>query len=441
MKKVKVILVSAALSVMTAMSASAEINILDPVGTVVDFGDMYSGGFDNNGIHLLSFDKSVEGMYYDLGPATEVIDEETGEPKKDDNGDVITTIKNDTFDGKTKYLHIPAIGDKGYRSINIGDRTFHYTGKQNVRSYPNMSKSKIEFDVRFPQQVNGGFDAEGFFSIDTVAIDGNNNKSGAIGLKGYYIVTADDGSQSFFLQARSWDDNNNNSYIGQLKSDTWYHLEFMVSIPDDEVEIKLYEYDGQDGNKALTKTKSYVLSEALKRANPKFGDVKYIVNGGRILVGGLQQVDLTNIKYWKDEFAVKEPTVKETDTKLNAEVKIANNAYLPNWFYNQNPAWTASGYALKDTTSPVAIFAQYNADGEMVAVDFKNIDVPAVNQAQLYNEPKVADIPEPVYVSLSAELDKDKEYDHMKVFVWDKDWKMIPYRDAFSTATVQEATE
>ena len=440
MKKVKVILVSAALSVMTAMSASAEINILDPVGTVVHFGDMYGGGFDNNGIHCLNFDKNVEGMYYDLGPVTEEIDEATGEPKKDENGNVITAIKNDTFDGQTKYLHMPAIGTRDYRSINIGDRTFHYfSNKTRTISYPNMSKSKIEFDVRFPYQEDIDFDGDGFFSINTVAIDGNNNMSEAIGLKGFYIYSGDDGSQSFFLQARSWDDSNN--YIGQRKNDTWYHIDLMVSIPDDEVEINIYEYNGQSGNKTLANTKSYVLSEALKRANSNFGDVKYIINGGRMLVGGKQQVDLTNIKYWRDEFAVKEPTVKETDTKLNAEVKIANNAYLPNWFYNQNTDLTGSGYALKDTTSPVAIFVQYNADGEMVAVDLKNIDVPAVHSAQLSNEPLLADIPEPEYVSLSAELDKNEEYDHMKVFVWDKDWNMIPYRDAFSTAPVLEATE
>lgn len=439
MKKVRNLLAAALVLAMgtvqvSALAAGPTIELKDPIGTKTDFASIIRDGSHSYGLTIANFQKE-DGMYFDVGPTVVKTDEE-GNTVTDENGNAVTEVKNDTFDGTTKYLHIPKSSTGAGRLIGVGDGWYHYTGKS--KSYPNMSKGTIAFDIRIPKQLdftNNEVGNEGFLQIDTEVIDENNITSDKIlKLKGYWVNSdATAGTQDFYLQTCY------GQYVAALSADKWYHIEFSVSIPDDKVEVSCWKYvdDVQPVEKRHVNTVSYPILENVKNSKPAFGTMKGVMSGGRILINPKISMDITDVTYWRDEFAIKDPAVIVTDTKVNASVDVANNAFLPNWYYNQNADLEAGvGYKLKSTQSPVFIFAQYGSDGELLDVTYKTQEIAPVNKAEA-SETVLADIAAPVYTPVSSEMDKKAGYDHMKVFVWDNTWKLIPYRGVFSTAATK----
>ena len=439
MKKVRNLLAAALVLAMGTVQASAfaapTVDLKDPIGTKTSFSDLIKNGSYPYGTSIVNFNKE-DGMYFDVGPTVAVLDE-GGNPVTDEGGNAVTEVKNDTFDGTTKYLHIPKSSTGNGRTIGVGDGWYHYSNESH--SYPNMSKDKVEFDIRIPKQLeftNSDLGNEGFIQIDTEVIDENNLKSDRIlKTKGYYVqYNAETGIQTFMINL--WD----GTYVGALEADKWYHIEICTSIPDDKYEVSYWEYvnDGQAVTKQYKRTASFPILEKVKGRKPAFGEIKGVMAGARILINPKIAMDITDITYWRDEFAIKTPEVNVTDTKVNASVKVANNAFLTNWYYNQNTDLEAGvGYKLKSTQSPVFIFAQYGSDGELLDVTYKTQEIAPVNKAFTSSGTSLANIAAPTYEAVSAEMDKKAGYDHMKVFVWDNTWKLIPYRGVFSTAAAE----
>lgn len=440
MKKVRSLLAAALVLSMgtvqvSALAAGPTIEIKDPIGTKTNFASIVKNGTYPYGMSVTNFNKE-DGMYFDVGPTVAKTDEE-GNPVTDEDGNAVTEVKNDTFDGTTKYLHIPKSSKGAGRTIGVGDGWYHYSNSSH--SYPNMSKGTIAFDIRIPKQLdftNSELGAEGFLQIDTEVIDENNLKSDRIlKLKGDFVnIDQTAGTQEF--QLHTWD----NQYLAALSADQWYHLEFSVSIPDDKVEASCWEYvdNGQSVEKRYMRSVSYPVLENAKNRYPAFTTMKGVMAGGRILINPKISMDITDVTYWRDEFAIKNPSVVVTDTKVNASVAVANNAFLPNWYYTENADLEAGvGYKLKSTQSPVFIFAQYGSDGELLDVTYKTQEIAPVNKAFTSSGTSLADIAAPTYETVSAEMDKKAGYDHMKVFVWDNAWKLIPYRGVFSTAAAE----
>ena len=209
MKKVRSLLAAALVLAMgtvqvSAFAAGPTIDLKDPIGTKTNFSDVIkTGKYPTAGVisYAVGCDKE-DGMYFDVGPTVAKTDEE-GKPVTDEDGNAVTEVKNDTFDGTTKYFHIPGVSSTAgtKRLIGVGDAGFHYTNRP--LSYPNMSKGKIEFDIRIPKQLeftNSSMDGQGFLQIDTEAIDENNNSSNKmIKIKGYYVNTnAQTGAELLF---------------------------------------------------------------------------------------------------------------------------------------------------------------------------------------------------------------------------------------------------